>query len=65
MPLLTDQDRLTAEHLGDGLYATFDGHHIWLFASNGETKTEPVALERGTYISLQRYACARWGSPVV
>lgn len=64
MPLLTDDDRRNSEHLGDGLYATFDGYQIWLFASDGENKSPPVALERGTYSNLRRYASAKWnGEP--
>lgn len=62
--LLTDDDRQHSEHLGDGLYARFDGFQIWLFASNGETKTEPVALEASTYGNLRRFASAKWnGEP--
>lgn len=64
MPMLSEDDRRLAEHLGDGLYARFDGYQIWLFASNGETKTEPVALERSTYLALRQYATAKWnGEP--
>lgn len=64
--LLTDDDRQHAEHLGDGLYARFDGYQIWLFASDGETKTKPVALEPSTYGRLRQFASAKWnGEPGV
>lgn len=61
MAILTDEERREAEHLGDGLYATFDGYQIWLFASNGEERSPKLALEQGTYLRLRSYAASKWG----
>jgi len=33
------------EYLGDGLYASFDGFQVELYASDGRTKTNRVFLE--------------------
>lgn len=43
-------------YLGDGVYAYFDGFTIWLWASNGITKSQPVALEPETLDHLNEYA---------
>ena len=46
-----------AEYLGDGVYASFDGHHIWLRtgAHEGEHVTNTIALEPTVYAALVRY----------
>lgn len=38
---------VTEMYLGDAVYASFDGYHIWLKTSNGERITNEVALEPG------------------
>ena len=45
----------TKMYLGDGLYAKYDGYHIWLMANgDGENApaTDTVGLEPGVYQSL-------------
>ena len=42
-------------YLGDGLYASFDGYHIWLKASNGVNVTNEVALEPAVFDALIAY----------
>jgi len=42
-------------YLGDGLYASFDGNQICLFASNGITVTNRVYLEPEVYAALVSY----------
>ena len=43
-----------ADHLGDGVYASFDGYHIWL-----DTRAQPdvnrIALEPEVYEALILY----------
>ena len=45
------------EYLGDGVYASFDGYHIWLRtgAHEGEHVTNTIALEPGVFVALVRY----------
>ena len=33
------------EYMGDGVYAWFDGYHVWVFASDGVGETPEIALE--------------------
>lgn len=41
-------------YLGDGVYASFDGYHIWLAVNHHTNKV--VALEPEVFKSLVRYA---------
>lgn len=41
------------EYLGDGVYASFDGYHVWLAVNHHENRV--VALELGVLIALTRY----------
>lgn len=41
------------EYLGDGVYASFDGYHIWLAVNHHENKV--VALEPAVLIALMEY----------
>ncbi len=41
------------EYLGDGVYASFDGYHIWLAANHHTNKV--VALEPEVFEALIRY----------
>ena len=41
------------EYLGDGVYASFDGYHIWLAANHHENKV--IALEPQVFAALERY----------
>lgn len=42
------------EHLGDGVYASFDGYQIWLAVNHHETKV--VAIDPVVFRSLMDYA---------
>lgn len=46
------------EYLGDGVYASFDGYHIWLTTGSHEERdaTNRIALEPSVYAALVRYA---------
>lgn len=41
-------------YLGDGVYATFDGYHIWLRAQ-GATHQNAIALEPAVFDALLQY----------
>ena len=43
-------------HLGDGVYASFDGYHVWLAVNHHENRV--VALEPAALIELQIYVDA-------
>lgn len=45
------------EYLGDGVYATFDGYHIWLSTQEGHR----IAVEPAVYMALKAYAQKVWG----
>ncbi len=45
-------------YLGDGVYATFDGLHIWLKTERGAgaaTVTHAIALDHGVFEALLKY----------
>jgi hypothetical protein len=42
-------------YLGDGLYASFDGWQIELYASNGIEKTNSVLLDSDTLAAFLKY----------
>lgn len=42
-------------YLGDGVYAGKDGFHIWIWTSNGENESTPIALEPAVLDSLIAY----------
>ncbi len=44
-----------AEHLGDGVYAIFDGFGIWLHANHHENPTDRVYLEPSVLEALNRF----------
>ena len=43
------------EHLGDGVYAIYDGHGIWLYANDHENPTDRVYLEPAVFEALVRF----------
>ena len=43
------------EYLGDGVYAVFDGWHIWLRLSRHDNTEGQIALEPAVYSALVRY----------
>ena len=44
-----------ASHLGDGVYAIFDGYGIWLHANDHANPTDRVYLEPSVFDSLVRF----------
>jgi D-serine dehydratase len=42
------------EYLGDGVYADWDGYHIWL-RLGAHDNPEGIALEPSVFAALQRY----------
>lgn len=44
-----------AEYLGDGLYAIFDGHGIWLHANDHLNPTDKVYLEPAVLKNFCRF----------
>lgn len=49
-----DANELNDVYLGDGVYASCDGHHIWLAANHHANKV--IALEPAILDNLMRYA---------
>jgi len=43
------------EYLGDGVYASFDGWHIWLRTGSHDSDDNKIALDPSVYASLVRY----------
>lgn len=48
-------DEFPERYLGDGVYATFDGWQVWIYASNGVRETERIALEPAVLAALLKY----------
>jgi hypothetical protein len=46
---------VTEMYLGDAVYASFDGYHIWLRTSDGSRVTNEVALEPGVLETLDMF----------
>ena len=42
-------------YLGDGVYVSFDGYHIWLETDDGYGATNRIALEDTAFLALKRY----------
>ena len=41
-----NKDKLTEQmYIGDGVYAGFDGFHVWLYTDDGLQITNQIALE--------------------
>lgn len=41
------------DYLGDAVYASFDGYHIWL--TTGDGNDQRIALEPAVFAALMRY----------
>lgn len=54
-----EQEVVPREYLGDAVYASFDGYHIWL--KTGDGNNQQIALEPKVYLALRRYAQRIWG----
>lgn len=48
-----------ASYLGDAVYASFDGYHIWLHL-NDHRSPGLIALEPAVYAALRDYAKRIW-----
>jgi len=42
-------------YLGDAVYATHDGYHIWITTEDGVSVTNKIALEPAVLAALDRY----------
>lgn len=42
-------------YLGDGIYAAQDGYHIWIWTSDGLSKSRAIALEPNVLDALAAY----------
>lgn len=47
-------DEFPKEYLGDGVYASFDGWHVWL-EGNADGGVNRIALEPQVFAALMRY----------
>lgn len=47
-------------YLGDGVYASFDGYHIWLHLGRHDNP-RLIAIEPQVYDALKHYAKRTWG----
>lgn len=52
---MTEDEIKRGRYIGDGVYASFDGYHIWL--ANGSHENKVVALEPSVLQELRRYEC--------
>ena len=46
------------DYLGDGVYVSFDGYHIWLAPNEPQNKV--IAIEPSVMAALLRYANRVW-----
>lgn len=53
-----ERERRNDTYLGDGLYASFDGYQIELYAFDGIGKTNRVFLEPAVLAAFERYCAA-------
>lgn len=42
-------------YLGDGVYALFDGHQVWVWTYDGISESPRIAINQDTMSSLQRF----------
>lgn len=56
---MADEKLVPDSYLGDAVYASFDGYHIWLKTGNGNN--QQIALEPRVYFALRDYAKRIWG----
>ncbi len=43
-------------YLGDGVYARFDGYHVWIWTSDGYNKSVEIALEPAVIAEINAFA---------
>ena len=58
---MSDENQDRQVYLGDGVYASFDGYHIWLAVNHHENQV--VALEPQVLNALVEYAKRIFGAP--
>lgn len=46
---------MPVEYIGDGVYALYDGHSIWLHANDHANPTDKICLEPPVMIQLNRF----------
>ena len=52
----------TAEYMGDGVYAYFDGYQVWIYTHDGMMTKARIALPNdGTWERLTRYTKRHYG----
>jgi hypothetical protein len=59
------RSKLDKTYLGDGAYASFDGHGIELSTERGPGNVHHVYLEPEVFEALLRYAASVWGPDAV
>lgn len=42
-------------YLGDGVYATFDGYHVWLLTGSHDNPDNRVALELNVFQAVKKF----------
>ena len=57
-----DDDKEHPQYLGDGVYASYDGYHIWL-KTQRDGRWESIALEPEVFQSLFHYALQHGWTP--
>lgn len=56
---VTLEESVAPEYLGDAVYASFDGHHIWLHLDDHRSRGL-IALEPEVFSALLAYAHRVW-----
>lgn len=54
---------LEKTHIGDGVYAEFDGYQVWLEVHNEPGKPERIAIEPSTFHNLLQFVGPIWFVP--
>lgn len=60
---VSPQPPVDPTYLGDSVYASFDGYHIWLHLNDHRSRGL-IAIEINVYDSLRHYAKRVWGEKV-
>jgi len=58
-------EKRPASYLGDGVYAIFDGHGIWLHANDHANPTDKIYLEPNVMQALKGFELASKDKEVV
>lgn len=49
------------EYVGDGVYAEFDGYHVWIWTSDGVSESPRIALESAVLEQINRFHTRKTG----